>query len=609
MKSQIVGLLLGTLVAVAGCAMDNRSGNSIAVADLPTTFSYPPKSAVERSLFVTALSAPMRDGEALAVDVIVPGSRQPAPTIVSITPYNRHAAYNFCKQIALQGFNCLSADTRGRGDSTGREATFASDVNDTIDLIDWVTEQPFSNGQVAMMGSSYGGYNQWMAAAKGSEHLVTIAPGASVYPGFDFPMVNNVGYPYTSIWTGFTEGRSVNFSLFGDFSYWSEAFADALEQGVPFKDIDAFVGFDTPLYEEWTSHRMIDDYWKSLNPTSEEMAGIEMPILSSTGWYDGAQIGALRYYDEHMEFASDAGKEGHYLMIGPYEHAGVLFPTERVGGLFVPEAGGVDIPRLTMEWMAYAVLGAPRPSFLRDRVMFYVMGEGANEWRAAPSLEAMSPEPTAFFLAADGGDATSAGAPGLLSATPTDSGTIQYVYDPTDTSKAALGMWYTGDYALKKDDVEAIDGEGFVFETTPFQDVVEFIGAPRFEAMIGIDTPDTDFQLRVYEIEPDGTSIYLAESRARARHRLSPSSDELIDTSEPLPYTFDVFSMNGRRLKAGSKLRFVFGPPNSIYVERNYNAAKPVREQTPADAQTVTVTMLTGGENPATLYLPLQPAE
>lgn len=557
---------------------------------------------VPRRYYATSVEIPMRDGVQLTANLVTPGHGKPAPVIVSITPYGRHPLHPIGAAYAQMGFAYLAVDTRGRGDSGGVEAVFKGDLTDSLDVVSWASKQSFSDGQVAMRGASYGGFNQWMAAAKGAPALKTITPAAAVYPGLDFPMTYNVGLPYMTIWTGFTKGRMANFGLFGDATYWREAFTDALEQGVPFVDLDEFVGLKRDLFDEWASHAYLDDYWRNLNPTDEEMAAIDMPILSVTGLFDGAQPGALEYYRQHMANASAEAKAKHYLVIGPYDHGGVTVPSARVAGIDVPQAGGINPVVLYGQWTAWHLLNAPRPEFLKDRVMYYVLG--ANEWRAAPSLEAIPVERRVFYLQGD--NPTALDRAGLLSPAIPDSSTVSYRFDPLDTRKAGLGSWFEGDYALYDADVQAIDGDGFVFDTVPFEHAVEFIGQPRFEAMIGIDTPDADFRLRVFGITPSGQSLFLSYLHGRARYREGLDQPVLIGSAEPRPYVFDPFIFAAQRLEAGSRLRFVLDPPNSIYYQRNYNAAGPVELQTREDAVTSTITMLLGGKDGARLMLPLR---
>lgn len=552
----------------------------------------------------TVVRIAMRDGVELAGNLISPGHGRAAPVVVSITPYGRHALHVVGAVMARAGMAFLAVDVRGRGDSGGTFQMFRGDLNDTVDVLRWAQRQPFSNGRHAMWGASYGGFNQWMGAARKAPGLAAINPAASVYPGWDFPMIGGISYPYAATWTSFTLGRMANFPLFNDAVFWRAMFTDVLQRGLAFKEIDQALGLPSPLFQEWAAHPDADEYWRTLNPTAAEMAAIDLPILSVTGLYDGAQAGALRYYREHMALASESARAKHYLVLGPYDHAGVTFPRESVAGLPVPDKGGMDPIRLAIEWYAHALIGAPRPEFLRDRVMYYVMG--ANEWRSAPSLEAIPVRARTFYPAANGLAATSVGSAGVLSEKVPPSDNVTYRYDPADRSKATLGNWFEGPFALDSADVAALNGDGFVFETEPLAAPMEIIGQPSFTADLSVDAPDADFRLRLYEIRSDGVSVYMSEARLRARYRYSMSAPQFISSSRSETYRFDQFSFAARRLEKGSRIRFVLDAPNSIYVQRNYNAAKPVAEQTPADARTTTVAMRLGGRRPATLTLPMR---
>lgn len=562
--------------------------------------------ASTRTYYATTVSIPMRDGVELAGNLLTPGHGKPSPTIVSITPYGRHGGHGLAASFAKAGFSVLFADVRGKGDSGGTFNMFEADLTDSIDAVNWAASQPFSNGRVSMWGSSYGGFNQWAAALSGSTALVSITPGAAVYPGWDFPMTNYVGYPYAAIWPAHTQGRMTNRGLFADYLYWSEAFLEVLQKGVAFEDIDEFVGFDTDLFDEWARHPYQDAYWDNLNPTPEQLAAVDMPILSTTGLYDGAQRGTLRWYEEHLAVASEEARAQHYLVIGPYDHAGVVFPQTQVGGLVVPDAGGIQSTDLHAQWYHWTLEGGPKPEFLKDRVMYYVMGDGANNWRAAASLDELPSRPRRFYLHADKSTPDALSRAGNLEESVSSNATVSYSFDPTDISKASLGNWPIGNFALHDSDVKAIEGEALIFETAPFEQAAEIIGLPKFEALISINTPDTDFQIRIYEILPDGTSVYLSEARSRARHRESVRREVLLTTTDALPYVFDTFNFVSRQVQPGSRIRLVFGAPNSIYIQRNYQAAMPIRTQTPADALTSTVSVRLGGADGAVLTLPIQ---
>ena len=158
------GMAVSALALVGSCAQTLPSSIEN-TALIERQISYWPPVGANRSFFTTTVSIAMRDDVELVGNLFLPHHRQPAPTIVSISPYGRHGGHRLGVEYAKAGLNVIFLEARGRGDSGGDFKPFYVDVNDTQDVTSWVTQQDFSDGQVAMWGSSYGGYNQWMAAA------------------------------------------------------------------------------------------------------------------------------------------------------------------------------------------------------------------------------------------------------------------------------------------------------------------------------------------------------------------------------------------------------------------------------------------------------------
>ena len=119
-----------------------------------------------------------------------------------------------------------------------------------------------------------------------------------------------------------------------------------------------------------------------MGPSPEQFAKIDLPILTITGHYDGDQPGALSYYREHLRYAPQAVRDRHYLIIGPWDHAGTRTPNAEVGGLTFGEASVLDLNDLHKEWYDWTMKGGPRPKFLEKKVSYYVVGPGAEDLEA-----------------------------------------------------------------------------------------------------------------------------------------------------------------------------------------------------------------------------------
>ncbi|HEY1216113.1 MAG TPA: CocE/NonD family hydrolase, partial [Bryobacteraceae bacterium] len=119
----------------------------------------------------------MRDGVKLAADIFLPQGRRRWPTVLVRTPYNRKArstiGYRF---FAEHGFALVIEDVRGRYASQGNFGPIMQEGPDGNDTINWISEQPWSNGRVVMAGGSYLGIAQWWAAVQDNPHLIGISP-------------------------------------------------------------------------------------------------------------------------------------------------------------------------------------------------------------------------------------------------------------------------------------------------------------------------------------------------------------------------------------------------------------------------------------------------
>src|SRR3984893_7424917 len=236
-----------------------------------------------------------------------------------------------------------------------------------------------------MWGGSYAGYDQWAAAKEFPPHLATIVPVAAPYAGVDFPMRNNIFFPYDLQWLTFTSGHTSQDKIFGDSLFWGAKNRQWFESGAPFKDLDTQLGYPSPIFQRWIEHPHPDAFWDAYNPTPEQYARLSIPILTITGAYDGDQPGALMHYREHMRWSPPEVRAQHYLVIGPWDHFGTRTPRTEFCGLKVGAASLVDLPKLHLEWYAWTMQAGPKPEFLRKNVAYYVAG--ADEWRYADRLD------------------------------------------------------------------------------------------------------------------------------------------------------------------------------------------------------------------------------
>ncbi|GAB2504999.1 CocE/NonD family hydrolase [Nocardiopsis aegyptia] len=126
------------------------------------------------------ITVPMRDGVLLAADLYRTGDRAPAPVVLVRLPYDKDGAYCFMPDIArrfrARGYTVVVQDVRGKFRSEGATEFAVHEVDDGHDTIEWITRQPWCDGDVLMWGDSYYGYTAIAAAMSGHPALRAIAP-------------------------------------------------------------------------------------------------------------------------------------------------------------------------------------------------------------------------------------------------------------------------------------------------------------------------------------------------------------------------------------------------------------------------------------------------
>jgi len=561
--------------------------------------------------FMWGVKIPMRDGVRLNATVYKPKDmKEPLPVIFTLTPYIADTYHERAYYFAQNGYVFALVDVRGRGNSQGIFEPLVHDGRDGHDIVEWLARQPWSNGKVTMWGGSYAGFDQWSTVKEFPPHLATVVPVASAHPGVDFPFENNIFYPYEMQWGTYTSGVTPQGNLRRESSFWIQKYRELYLTHRPFREFDKMVGNTPAFFQTWLEHPVPDAFYDAMVPAADDYKRVSIPILSITGHYDGDQRGAMEFYRRHMKYGTAQAKENHFLIIGPWDHAGTRTPSRDVYGLRFGEASMLDMNKLHKEWYDWTLKGAKKPEFLKNRVAYYVVGPGAEQWKYADSLESIAAERRTVYLHSSGAanDAFQSGR--MTVERPARETPDSYTYDPLDTrfgeQEATSGGPFTLDHPIT-DQTLALNtfGNGLLYHTQPFAEEAEISGYVKFAAWIGMDVPDTDFMVVLYEIQPNGTSILLTTDQMRARYRESLRKEKRAKPGEIYRYEFDKFTWFSRRVMKGSRLRLLVTCPNTIFMQKNYNSGGVVADETTKDARTAHVTLYHGAEHPSYLEIPL----
>jgi uncharacterized protein len=552
------------------------------------------------------VSIPLRDGVQLnAILYLPPDHRAPNPTIFILTPYTAQTWHEVGSYFAEHGYAFLSVDVRGRGDSEGEFRPLIQESLDGYDVVEWIAKQPYCNGKVAMWGGSYSGYDQWATARAMPPHLATIVPVAPAYVSVDFPIRNNMPRPYLVQWLTFVTGHTSQDRVFYDAPFWRQQFRRWFEAGVSYRDLDTFLGNPSATFQEWVAQPQQGPYWDRYNPSDAEYATVSIPVLTITGIYDADQAGALMHYRQHCANAPAQARDAHYLVIGPWDHAGTRTPKAEFCGLRVGPASLVDLPRLHLQWYAWTLQSGPKPEFLKKRVAYYVMG--SEKWRYADTLEDVTVCSRILYLHSTQNpeDVFRSGA--LVAPQPdaSQSHIDHYTHDPRDVSLAALESTIDPENCTEQRLIHAGIGRQLIYHTVPFEQDTEIGGFFKLTVWLSIDQPDTDVRVSIFEIGLNGGSVRLCTDSLRARYRQSLRQATLVTTTAPLRYEFSHFMFVSRRVARGCRLRLVIGPIHSIYSQKNYNSGGEVATEIVQDARTVTVRLYHDEAHPGVLSVPI----
>lgn len=555
------------------------------------------------------VKVPMRDGTKLDATVYKPhAQKQPLPVIFTLTPYIGDSYLERATFFAKNGYVFALIDVRGRGNSEGTFEPFVNEGRDGYDIVEWLAKQPWCDGQVTMWGGSYAGFDQWSTLKEFPPHLKTIVPAAAAHVAIDFPFFKNIFSSYDIQWLTFTSGVTGNTNTFGNGSFWASKFTDVYMNHRPFRELDSIAGNTSTVFQKWLAHPKPDAYWNAMEPTPDDYRKIAVPILTITGHYDADQTGAMTYYRRHMQYGNADAKAKHYLIIGPWDHAGTRTPRKEVGGLTFGDASLLDLNHLHKEWYDWTMKGGPKPGFLKKRVAYYVPGAGAENWKYADSLESISNSTRRFYLSSrDGTAGTVFHAGDLVDSSPASDQPDKYVYDPLDTRPGEREqLWKDNPNPLTdQSEVMAISGDSLIYHSEPFAEATEITGYVKFFTWIAMDVPDTDFGAELDEILPDGSSVQLTSDILRARYRDSLTEEKLVKPGEINRYEFSGFTFFSRRVAKGSRLRLIFSSLNSIQLEKNYNSGGTVAEESGKDARTAHITLYHDAQHQSWLELPI----
>ena len=486
------------------------------------------------------------DGARIAALVVRPATATRLPTLLQFTIYaNDHVAWGDAKTMAAHGYVGAVAYSRGKGRSPDAIAPFEYDGGDAAAVIGWIAAQPWSDGRVGMFGGSYNSFAQWAALKHRPPALKAIATSASAAPGIDIPMEGNVFLNFMYPWPLYTaSSRWLDDARYNDSARWAKLDHDAYASGRAYGERPAIDGSANPVFAKWLQHPAYDGYWQAMIPQGEAYAGIDIPVLATTGYFDGAQAGVLHYFREHLRHRPNAD---HTLVIGPYEHVTMQSGVPPTVQGYTPDAvARINLQALRLAWFDHVLKGGPKPELLAGRVNWQAMG--ADAWRHADTLETMATRMQSLCLAP--GAAADAYA---LSATPQPGIVARQRVDFSDRTDAG---WTPPQHVVN---TELDPHLGLVFVGDALTQDMELAGPLGGVLDFTLNKRDVDLAIGVYELNAEGQYLDLAWWLQRASYSEDRRQRRLLQPGTPQRLIVKDTRVIGRKLAAGSRIVVTLG--------------------------------------------------
>ncbi|HEV8538512.1 MAG TPA: CocE/NonD family hydrolase, partial [Bacteroidota bacterium] len=520
-----------------------------------------------------------------AIIVRKKGVTAPQPTALCFNIYT-DLSMNLARRAASYGYVGVTAETRGKRLSPDEIDTYEHVAEDTYGVIDWITKQPWSDGNVGMFGGSYSGFAQWAATKKLHPALKTIVPYVANNPGDGLPMENNIFLFVNYAWAFYvTNNKYLDNETYFDRNRWNSLNDKWYASGKSYRNIDSIDGAPNKWLQRWLQHPDYDKYWQDLVPYRNEFAAINIPVLTITGYYDDGQQSALHYLKEHYKYNNNAE---HYLLIGPYDHSGAQSTRKpsTLRGYAIDSVAQMDTPEITFQWLDYVMRDGTKPALLEDKINYEVMG--ANEWKHAPSLEALSNQTLTLYLTDSKtvpGDSsmkiTSGDMYQLSKEKPSKPGFLTQEVDFADR-KTTNNDYYPDLIVGKQPDLS----NGFAFISRPFDEQVSINGTFSGEIKASINKKDMDIGVVLYEVMPNGELFHLSYFLGRASYASDMSVRKLLTPGDVESIPFHKTRMVSRLLAKGSRLLLTLNVNKNPYAQINYGTGKDVSDEDINDATT-----------------------
>jgi len=516
---------------------------------------------------VVELGIPMRDGVELAADIYFPDqSALPAPVILTMTPYDKVGILNGSEATFYQqnGYIFVAVDCRGRGKSEGEWRAFVNDGADGHDAVEWLARQSWCTGKVGSTGLSYAGWVQWATAAELPEHLTAMASTSAAGRWMrEIPYTDGCFQLYFGWWVFMVRRRIIERYALGDHDW------DEVLRLLPLEKMGELINPSGETWRDLMDHDTLDDFWKSML-YNDKYAEMNYPCLHVTGWYDLEDLlGAFHHFEAMV--AHSPAKENQFLIAGPWSHGGSRNPHHSYAGVFLGEAAALEMDEVHLRWFDFWLKGIDNGVIQEPKVK--VWRGGANEWIETDHWPLATRE-ASFFLQFDG--EVSALSP-IATEVPCES--QRYRYDPLDPvpTRININNYTVEEVPIVMNDIEE-RADVLVYTSAVVAEEVEISGWTHLELFASSDCDDTEWHVKLTDVDPDGRSVKVCQGCLRGSYRNSSEELEPLVPGKITRFDIELWPVDHVFLP-GHRLRLLITSSDFPWFARNLNQFGSLKNQ------------------------------
>jgi uncharacterized protein len=497
-------------------------------------------------LVVSSRYLTMRDGVKIAIDVLLPKGLEPGakiPAILDQTRYWRSFALRWPFSLFVRGIlnepekrrfvthGYAWVDVRGTGASYGHCPVpgFSTDqIRDEAEIVDWVIQQPWSNGKVGATGTSYGGTTAELLLANRHPAVRAIAPRFSLFDEYtDITFPGGVYFSsFVEPWGQFTTTLDRNV-VPDDLPVWMRLVAKLGRVGVrpvdadrdrsmlfeavrahgenyrDFKELSAVIYRDDVAPSGWpvdseSAHRLASDTQAS-----------GAAIYSYDGWFDGG------YGPAAIKRYLTVQTPGSRLIIGPWTHAGPRT---------IHPFGASSEPRFDqmgelLRFFDFHLKGSDTGIAAEKPVHYFTVGE--DKWKEADSWPPPAASMVSYYVGAGnrlsteraGGPAE--GRPSSLDGSDSDRVDSHAGSGHQTHWDGLIGFSHAYDFV----DREVEDNRLLAYTSAPLDRDVEVTGYPVITLFVSSTGTDGQFFVYLEDVDEHGRVFAVTDGQLRAIHR------------------------------------------------------------------------------------------